>query len=97
MTVRLPTKKAATVVDACQNLINQPNPTILLVAQVIGRIVSSFPAVPLGPLFYRNMEMAKDKAQKENDGNFHTSWSYGWITMVDTKSTQGTSPNNASG
>ena len=34
-------------------------PTIQLVAQVIGNVGSSFPAVPLGPLFYRALETDK--------------------------------------
>ena len=30
-----------------------------MVAQVIGNVVASFPAVPLGPLFYRALETDK--------------------------------------
>ena len=52
MTVRLQTNKMPVVVNACRHLANHTNPSILLVAQVIGRLVSCFPAMPLGLLFY---------------------------------------------
>lgn len=70
MSVRLPARKASAVVEACTHLLNQQHPTIHLVAQVIGKLISCFPAVPLGPLYYRSLEMAKDEALKANDGNF---------------------------
>ena len=64
MTVRLPTNKMPVVVNACRHLANRANLSILLVAQVIGRLVSCFPAVPLGLLFYRNLERAKETLWK---------------------------------
>ena len=45
MTVKLPPSKAAKVKSACQDLVLNCNPTIREVEQVIGLIVSSFPAV----------------------------------------------------
>ena len=45
LTVKLPPSKAAKVESACHNLVLNCNPTIREVAQVIGLIVSSFPAV----------------------------------------------------
>ena len=45
MTICLPPVKAATVQQACENLLNQDNPTIREVAHVIGLTVSSFPGV----------------------------------------------------
>ncbi len=70
MTVRLPPQKVSSVVNLCRNLASQTCPTILLVAQVIGKLVSCFPAVPLGPLFYRSLEIPKDYALKTHNGNF---------------------------
>ena len=40
-------------------LFGKSKPTIQFVAQVIGNIVANFPAVPLGPLFYRALEPDK--------------------------------------
>ena len=47
------------IYDLCKKLFEKSKPTARLVAQVIGNIVASFPAMPLGPLFYRAVE--KDK------------------------------------
>ena len=41
MTIRLPPRKAITVKQTCENLLNQSNPTIREVARVIGLLVSS--------------------------------------------------------
>ena len=43
MTIHLPPRKAITVRQACNNLLNQRNPIIREVAQVIGLLVSSLP------------------------------------------------------
>ena len=60
MTVKLPPSKAAKVKSACQNLVLNCNPTIREVAQVIGLIVSSFPAVQYSQLHYRTLESEKN-------------------------------------
>ena len=39
-------------------------------AQIIGHMVSSFPAVKYGPLFYRNFENDKTCALKQSKGNY---------------------------
>ena len=39
-------------------------------ARVIGKIVSSFPGVMYGPLYYRELENDKSPAEKTNKGNF---------------------------
>ena len=70
MEVRLPTDKVESILKLCRRLLAQTRPTIQSVAQVIGKFVSCFPAVPLGPLYYRNLEIAKDVQLKENTGNF---------------------------
>ena len=40
-------------------LFEKSKPTIRFAAQAIGNIVANFPAVPLGPLFYRVLETDK--------------------------------------
>ena len=42
----------------------------LIVARLIGKLVSSFPGVAYGPLFYRDLEMAKNEALKLKRGNY---------------------------
>ena len=48
-----------TIYDLCTKLFEKSKPTIRFVAQVIVNIVAGFPAVPLGPLFYRALETDK--------------------------------------
>ena len=40
------------------------------VVSVIGLLVSAFPAVQFGPLYYRHLERDKSEAVKQNKGNF---------------------------
>jgi hypothetical protein len=56
MTVRLIPMKITKVKSFCHSLLNKHKPTIIEVAQVIGLLVSSLPAVQFGPLHYRNLE-----------------------------------------
>ena len=44
--------------------------TIRDLARLNGKLVSSFPGVAYGPLFYRDLEMAKTEALKLNRGNY---------------------------
>ncbi|XP_068707436.1 uncharacterized protein [Montipora foliosa] len=44
--------------------------TIRDLARLIGKLVSSFPGVAHGPLFYRDLEMAKSEALKLGRGNY---------------------------
>ena len=70
MTIRLPPRKAITVEQACENLLNQSNPTIREVARVIGLLVSSLPGVQFGELHYRHLERNKISALKINKGDY---------------------------
>ena len=45
-------------------------PSIRTVAQVIGLMVASFPAIPHAQLFYRALERDKTKAQQQQNGDF---------------------------
>ena len=51
-------------------LLSRSYVSIREVAQVIGLLVSSLPAVQYGPLFYRNLEIDKNDALRKNKGNF---------------------------
>ena len=56
MTIRLTQEKATGLQTACNILLTNPSPTIRDLTRVIGKIVSSFPAVRYGPLYYRSLE-----------------------------------------
>ena len=70
MKVFLTTEKAEKVILACQQLLNKNAASIREVAQVIGLLVSSLPAVQYGPLYYRSLEIDKNTALQQNYGNY---------------------------
>ena len=70
MTVTLKDAKAMKVRSVCQNLLLQKTATIRSVAQVIGFLVSSFPAVEFAEMHYRHLELDKICALRANKGNF---------------------------
>ena len=59
MTIQLTPEKAAGLKTACHALLTNPSPTIRELARVVGKIVSSFPGVMYGPLYYRMLERDK--------------------------------------
>ena len=70
MTVKLTPDKANRLRETCTKLLNTQHPTIRDVAQVLGLMVSSAPAVELCMLFYRTLENEKIDALKQNHGDF---------------------------
>lgn len=70
MTVKLTHARVEKVVKACEKLLNDSHPTILNLAEVIGLMVSSFPGVEYGPLYYRSLDIAKTEGLRQNKGNF---------------------------
>lgn len=70
MAVSLPQDKVDIVKELCADLSEKSEDTIRNVAKVIGNIVACFPAVQVGQLHYRNIELAKDEALRHNKGNF---------------------------
>lgn len=70
MIVYLPQDKKDNIKRECQKLLVIDYATIRAVAKVIGLLVSSFSAVELGKLFYRESEKAKIAALKHSKGNF---------------------------
>ena len=58
--------------DLPENLVLNCNPTIREVAQVIGLIISSFPAEQHAQLHYRTLESEKIHALKVNAGNYES-------------------------
>ena len=70
MIVTLPLEKINKVVSLCKKLYNVAMVSIREVAKVIGVLVSCFPAVEYGRLYYRELEKAKINALKSHLGNF---------------------------
>ena len=70
MSICLPPRKATYVRQACEDLLHQHNPTIREVAHVIGLIVSSFPGVQYGELYYRYLEQDKIQALQASRGDY---------------------------
>ena len=70
MTVTLKAAKAMKARSACQNLLFQKTTTICSVAQVIGFLISSFPAVEYAEMHHRHLELDKISALRANKGNF---------------------------
>ena len=60
MSVRLSSNKKSSLKKDCTSLLKEKKFTIREVARVIGKIVSSFPGVMHGPLYYRNLEEDKN-------------------------------------
>lgn len=66
MTIYLTAEKATSVQQICRTLPQRQTYSIRDVAQVIGKIVSTFPEVMHGPLFYRALEKDKTIALRKN-------------------------------
>ena len=69
MKVFLLTEKTDKIVLACQQLLKGSPTSIREVAQVIGLLVSSLPAVQYGPPFYRSIGIDKNMALQHHKGN----------------------------
>ena len=67
---KLTPEKTLKVKEACATLLGQELPTIRQVACVIGKIISSFPGVMYGQLYYRALEHTKTAALKTAKGDF---------------------------
>ena len=70
MKITLTPEKVNKITTFISALLVSPSPTIREVAQAIGYIVSSLPAVKYGKCHYRAIENNKISALKEAKGNF---------------------------
>ena len=70
MIISLTGEKTQKIKEACQKLLQSPQPTIWEVARVIGMLIASFPGVMFGPLHYRHLDMDKTVALKLRKGNY---------------------------
>ena len=72
MTICLTTEKKTSLLELCHKAMQSDQITMRDLAWLIGKlhVVSSFPGVAYGPLFYRDLEMAKTEALKLERGNY---------------------------
>ena len=71
MRITLTLHKVEKIISACTSLLHKSNRvSIRDVSRVIGLLVSSFPGVMFGPLYYRTLEHDKVPALKLCRGNF---------------------------
>ena len=70
MTLKLTEEIKQKIHDVCTKHFEKSKPTIRLVAQIIGNILASLPAVILGPLFYRALETGKIVGLKRHRQNY---------------------------
>ena len=76
MTVMLTAEKQTRLKIACENLLSMAdNVSIRVVAETIGLLVSSFPGVQYGQLFYHSLEIDKIAALRKCAGNFDATMS----------------------
>ncbi len=71
MQVTLTTDKADCIAQMCIAVLQSALVTIQQLAELVGKLVASFPGVMYGPLFYRLLDNHKTKALKLARGNFH--------------------------
>ena len=69
MTLKLTENKQNKIFTLC-NVIKSKVQSIRKIVSLLGNIVASFEAVPLGPLYYSNTELCKIEALKAAKGNF---------------------------
>ena len=70
MKVKLKENKAAEIKRLCLKLLKKETITIQKLAQVVGKMVSSFPWVPYGQMYFRHCDNHKTLALKQAKGNF---------------------------
>ena len=83
MEVHMTPAKSAKLIQACQNIMGKKSITIREVASVVGMMVSSFPGVRYGPLYYRSLENEKTDALKIALGNLDACMSLSELALQD--------------
>jgi hypothetical protein len=93
MRVTVTPGKKLKLIETCKELLTKEYPTIREVARVIGLLISNFPGVAMGPLYYRLSEADKIAALKHNKGKFDATMQLSaeakeelvwWIHNIDT-------------
>ena len=95
MTISLTPEKIEKILHMIRHILDAEYITIRVGASCIGLLVSSFPGVQFGPLYYRNLEICKNRALYHAKGGFDApialtvkaflEWSW-WLDNVQTVS-----------
>ena len=72
MTVRLSKENVENIKLLISQYLKKDTFTIQSIAQFVGKLVSLFPGVTHSKLFYRQLDIEKSNALKQNKGNFET-------------------------
>ena len=70
MTVSLSEVKVNKVKGACVHILESPDITIQTLAEVIGQLVATQPAIWIAPLFYKRLETLKNESLRLCKGNY---------------------------
>ena len=70
MTVTLSDNKVKGIKEVCAKLLDRPKVTIQHLAEVIGKLVATQPGVWIAPLFYKRLEILKNKGLTDSKGDF---------------------------
>ena len=70
MRIYMTPAKIAKVIDLYSNLLRTQSPTIRTVSQVLGYIISTFPGVMFGLLYFRHLQSDKSLALTQASGKF---------------------------
>ena len=73
MTITLILEKKEQILNLCHEILKEDVVTIRFLSKLIGNLVAAFPAVTLGPFYYRALEMDKAKALRLSNGNYDAS------------------------
>ena len=102
MTVCLTTEKCSKIKAFIQTVLGKTSLPIQTVAELVGQLVATFPAVPYGKLFYRQTDIEKSLALKSARGDFSHTMSLSeqakldlkwWLANLDTSCTNISSKN----
>lgn len=64
MTVSLTYDRAESIRQMCQQILASQSIVITQLAQMIGKLVASEPGVQFAPLYYKSLEIEKDRLLK---------------------------------
>ena len=70
MTIRITEEKATELANLCKHLSHKVEISLREFARVIGKMVASEPGIEHAPIYYKVLEIEKDKLLKLNYGNF---------------------------
>ena len=92
MTITVTSDKKQKIKDLCVKTLRHNSLSIRDLAKLIGNLIATFEAVPLGPLYYRSLEIDKINALKQYNGDSDANISLGtqsrtdilwWINNID--------------